>query len=84
MYPYYWSWSYTILAALLLLALFLLIGAVLLLRSSPLRRWHRSQGRRISTPYGDIGYEDIETQHMLAQGIERARTRQYYNPRGER
>ena len=84
MYPYTWQWSYTIIAALILLFPFLLIGAVLLLRSSPWRRWHRGQGRSISTPYGQVGYWDIVTQEMLAQGIERARHRQYSNPRGER
>ena len=76
-----WTWLYTILAFVLLLVVFAVCGLVLLLRRWPFRRrWHETRGSR-STPYGQLGYGDMHTQKMLAQGVERARHRNYVNPR---
>lgn len=82
MYPYTWTWSYTLIALTLLLAVFFLCCAVLLLRRSP-RRWHRTP-ESIATPYGHIPWWDVKTRRMFAVGKARAREREYYNPRGER
>ena len=86
MYPYHWTWSYTFIAAVLVLSPFALCGVVLLLRrvlSPPSQEWHHSP-ESVSTPLGHVPYWDAVTQEMAAQGVERARRREYYNPRGER
>lgn len=63
---YTWQWSYTVYSFVALLALFGLVGAALLVRRlSPRARWHRSPDSLV-TP---LGY---------AEGIERARTREYF------
>jgi hypothetical protein len=78
---HHWTWAYTLITLFVLLSSFLLAGAVLIRRHSQHARMRRTP-HSISTPYGQIGYEDIRTQKMLAQGIERARRRQYSHPRG--
>jgi hypothetical protein len=84
MYPYHWTWLYTLLVLVFLLSVFLLACAVLLIRRGRRRaKWHRTPAS-ISTPQGQVGYWDVTTQKMFAEGMRRARMREYYNPRGER
>lgn len=76
-----WIWTYTFIVMGSLLAVFLLAGCALLLRRPGPRRIAHSP-RSIVTPYGYIPMWDIRTQKMFAEGVRRARKRQYYNPRG--
>ena len=77
MYPYHWTWTYTVLTVLLLLVPFAVVGAVLLARHflSPAGRVRRSPDS-IPTPLGYMSYE--QAQHQWPWGVERAREREYH------
>jgi hypothetical protein len=77
MYPYSWTWSYTLLAVCVLLALFVLGCTVLLLRKGTRSTWHRSP-QSIATPLGCQSYWTQETMKLAAPGVARARQRDYY------
>lgn len=82
MYPYSWQWSYTFIVLALLLAVFGIAGLVLLVRTRQRAQWHQTPDS-IATPHGYLPIWDAATQEMAAPGVERARHRQYCDPRGE-
>lgn len=81
-YHFVWQWSYTAIVLVLLLSLFLLLGALLLLRRGGRRECSRLSRYRqtpesVSTPQGYFPYWNEQTQKLATPGIERARTRHY-------